>query len=356
MLRRAGDWFVHSGIQEPNGGVARYYRADLGKNARISTEITGYAVSTLLYIADRTGDSEYREAGLRAARFLTRTAWEAELSTFPFEYSANGDQPKALSYFFDCGIIVRGLLGAWRVTGDSEFLDRATAAARSMIADFQTQSAIHPIVSLPARQPLPYEPKWSAQPGCYQLKSAMAWQELFEETGDQPFREAYEQALEAALQNGGEFLPGDENPGKVMDRLHAFAYFLEGLLPCAGRPECTTAMIQGIAAMGHYLTKIAPQFARSDVYAQLLRVRLYAAQAGVVPLDETAAGCEAARAAEFQLESDDPRVEGGFAFGRRGRETLPFVNPVSTGFCAQALALWSDYKTGSLNPLRHALV
>src|ERR1039457_5488621 len=61
MLGRAGRWFLRSGIQEANGGVARHYRSDLGQNARVSTEITGYAVSTLLYLAERTGDGNYTD-------------------------------------------------------------------------------------------------------------------------------------------------------------------------------------------------------------------------------------------------------------------------------------------------------
>src|SRR5271167_339519 len=116
LVERAGRWFLESGIQESSGGVARYYRSDVGKNARVSTEITGYAVSTLLYLAERTGDDSYTEAAVRAARFLTRTAWNPMLGTIPFEHSDNCDQPKPLAYFFDCGIIVRGLLAAWRAT------------------------------------------------------------------------------------------------------------------------------------------------------------------------------------------------------------------------------------------------
>jgi hypothetical protein len=350
MLQRAGGWFLRSGIQEPSGGVARYYRSDLGKNARVSTEITGYAVSTLLYLAERTGDSSYTEAALRAARFLTRAAWNPALATFPFEHSDNCDQPKALAYFFDCGIIVRGLLSAWRATGDQEFLDTAVVAGRSMIADFQARSAIHPVLVLPDKQPLAYEPKWSAMPGCYQLKSAMAWQELFEETGDLGFRTAYEAALDSALVAEAAFLPGSEDREKVMDRLHAYCYFLEGLLPCSGRSDCARVLSAGIEKTARYLQEIAPVFERSDVYAQLLRVRLYAAQAGVAVLDGAWASWEAERAAEFQIR------EGGFAFGRKGGVMLPFVNPVSTAFCLQALVLWDDHQNGILNARRQSLV
>ena len=50
----------------------------------------------------------------------------------PFEV----DPPRS-RYFFDCGIIVRGLLAAWRATGDEEFLQCAHGRwANSMARDF----------------------------------------------------------------------------------------------------------------------------------------------------------------------------------------------------------------------------
>src|SRR5271170_1548217 len=90
LIHAAGRWFLQSGIQEASGGVARYYKSDLRQNAGVSTEITGYTLSILLFLQQRTGDSAYLEAGLRAARFLTRTAWDARLDTFPFEQATNG--------------------------------------------------------------------------------------------------------------------------------------------------------------------------------------------------------------------------------------------------------------------------
>src|ERR1700749_1637489 len=91
-VETAGRWFLQSGIQEARGGVARYYRSDLGRNMPVSTEITGYAVSALLFLHQRTGDPAYFDAGMRAARFLTREAWDAKLRTFPFEL-ARGSEP-----------------------------------------------------------------------------------------------------------------------------------------------------------------------------------------------------------------------------------------------------------------------
>ncbi|MDQ2947933.1 MAG: hypothetical protein M3Y27_18705 [Acidobacteriota bacterium] len=327
LQTRAGEWFLHSGIQEPSGGVARYYRSDLGRNAPVSTEITGYAVSFLLYLYDQTGDAEYRDAGLRAARFLVATAWDGSLGVFPFEYGSN------LSYFFDSGIIVRGLLSAWRATKKCEFLETALSAGRGMLTHFRAANAFHPILTLPDRKPRPYEARWSASPGCYQLKSAMAWYDLWKESGDVQMLAAYEAALEQALATEQDFLPGETDCAKVMDRLHAYAYFMEGMLPCADRPECARALVGGMAKVTQHLRDIAPSFARSDVYAQLLRIRLFADAFAVAPLNTVEAAKEAEAIATFQIDS------GGFIFGTKRGEPMPFVNPVSTAFCAQALTL-----------------
>ena len=348
-IEPAGRWFLNSGIQEARGGVARYYRSDLGQNLPVSTEITGYTLSALLFLYQRTGDPAYLEAGLRAARFLTRVAWDARLGTFPFELPANGASPPP-TYFFDSGIIVRGLLYAWRITKDIEFRDAAIAGGRAMLADFPSGSGLNPILLLPEKRPRAWEPQWSASPGCYQLKSAMAWQELFEVTGDQAFLSGYESALEAALANNPDFLPGDKDRQRVMDRLHAYSYFLEGLLPVIDRPECATAFRNGVDRAAGYLREIAPVFARADVYAQVLRARLMGDSLGVLPLDVSAAAHEAGEAASFQLPS------GGFLFGRKQGQDMPFVNPVSTAFCVQALALWNDRTAGRMAAARQELI
>jgi len=359
-LSRAGQWFLQSGIQEESGGVARYYLADVQRNKPVSTEITGYAASTFVYLHSLTRDGVYLERAVRAARFLTRTAWRADLAAIPFEIEPTHEG--LLVYFFDAGIIVRGLLAVWRGTGDDEFLRGAQAVGRSMMDDFAAGGGEHhPILRLPEKQPLARDERWSRSPGCYQLKSAMAWHDLAEATGEAAWRCPYDAALEFALAGSGAFLPGHPDRHKVMDRLHAYLYFLEGLLPRARDPRCAAALDAGIRRAAGYLRDITPEFERSDVYAQLLRVRLYADWEGAVPLDLPAAEFEAARLRGFQHVCDgsrppDPRLEGGFTFGRKGGECLPFLNPVSTGFALQALALWEQARAGGGQAHRHLLI
>jgi hypothetical protein len=325
---------LHSGIQERDGGVARFYRSDTAANAAVSTEITGYSASALAYLHARTGKQEYLDAAVRAARYLTRKAWDSAASTFPFEPGSDR------AYFFDIGIIVRGLLAVWRATGDEEFHTRAQEAALSLAFDFLGDGSFHPVISLPDKQPLPEEPRWSRKPGCYQLKAALAWREI----GDPHARQLFDAAVASALATHETFLEEEKDREKVMDRLHAYCYFLEALLFTAGPRDALTS---GIDRAGQLLRDIAPVFERSDVNAQLLRVRLIAHHLGIVPLDESAAREEASRVASFQaLEATDVRLRGGFWFGRKGEQVLPFSNPVSTAFCLQALALWDDHQAG----------
>lgn len=351
-LSRAGAWFLRSGIQETNGGVARYYREDLSRNNPVSTEITGYAVSALVYLHTLKRDQQYLDRAIAAARFLTGAAWDSATRTMPFEVD-----PPGLTYFFDCGIVIRGLLSCWRATGTGEFLDVAAALGESMAADFAAAEDFHPVLSLPGKLPLEREALcWSRSSGCYQLKAAMAWWDLSEATGNQRFRALYERVLDYSLRTYATFLPGHPDRLKVMDRLHAFLYFLEGLLPRAEDPRCAAALSDGIRRAAHHLRDIAPRFERSDVYAQLLRIRLYADWTGVMPLDREAARVEAGKLAGFQAASGDPRTDGGFYFGRMGGRWLPYLNPVSTAFALQALALWNQCQEGGAQPHRHLLI
>ena len=339
-LDRAGCWFLTSGIQAPNGGVSRFYRADLGRNRAISNEITGYTASALVYLYSATGNDEYLDRARKTAHFLARDAWSADADNFPFEH---GDDAESMLYFFDCGIIVRGMLAVWRESRERgllerALLDRAVDCCRAMVRDFDVRTEVHPILTLPGKQPVERDWRWSRNPGCYQLKSALAWRDVAAITGETEFDQAFSRHLERSLSDYGRFLPGHTEPERVMDRLHPACYFLEALLACMDDERCVFALADGIAQVGAHLRDIAPTFARSDVYAQLLRVRLYAAS--VLPLDIEAAEEEAYALAQFQMRSDDPRIDGGFSFGARGGELIPHVNPVSTAFALQALHMW----------------
>jgi hypothetical protein len=341
-LARAGRWFLESGIQEPSGGVARFYRSEISSNKPVSTEITGYTASVFVWLFSITQDQQYLDRAGRTARFLLDCAWDPELQTFPFEY------PSPFTYFFDCGIIVRGLMAVWRQTGEERLLAIAQAACHSMVKDFGAGADCHPILQLPGKTPLWRTSQWSRGPGCYQLKSALAWFDVAEATGDDVLRSAWETSLASSLETHTTFLPetSDENTRYgVMDRLHAYLYFLEALTAVPDRPECRAAHATGIAAVERHLREIAPAFVRSDVCAQLLRAR-------ITEGNPAGSQAEADAIAQFQMTSEDPRIDGGFSFGRRDGVLSPHINPVSTAFAMQALDAWQS----GTRPCRQLLI
>jgi len=330
-ITAAGRWLLHSGIQEPCGGFARWYDAETKKNKPVSTEISGYGASGLIYLFKITGDQEYLDAANRAAQFLAGT-WDRQARAFPFEWPSPSAESAPLAYFFDSGIIVRGLLAVWRETGDDSLIELARAASQAMVRDFRSESGdYHPILTLPEKSPLARSSKWSRGPGCYQLKSAIAWWEVAEISGDAGLRDAYLEMAEQAMSCHACFLRQANGRYDTMDRLHAYLYFLEGLTPVMDRAECRPVCAEGLASVERLLAETEQTFVRSDVLAQLLRARRL--------LDNDVRGDDRPRCRELQAFQD---ASGGFWFGRRDGRMSPQLNPVSTLFAVQALQLETE--------------
>ena len=323
--------------------MARFYRADLARNRAVSTEITGYAASALVFLHGATGDGGALDAARRAAGFLCR-AWDAEAGIFPFECVPD-DQGRLYGYFFDTGIIIRGLLAVWRETREAGLLDLAAAAARNMARDFASgEGDWNPILKLPEKKALARDERWSRQSACYQLKSAFAWLDVAEATGDRRMAAPYYAWLKQSLATHREYLPGSATSAEAMDRLHPYCYFLEGLSPFVERADCRNEYAWALEHAGGLLRRIRGEFLRADVCAQLLRARLLAAEH--VAVDVAAAREEAAELRSFQARSEDPRIDGGYWFGRRAGELVPHVSPVPTAFAVQALELWQAFEAG----------
>ena len=355
-LAKVGRWFLDSGIQNAAGGVARYYDAATGKYRAVSTEITGYTASAHIYLHHATGRAEYLDRAILTAHFLANHAWDEPLQTFPFEHPSPSSEIDHHAYFFDCGIIIRGLLAVWRCTKEDRLLEIALAASRGMVRDFHSGQDYHPVLELPEKRAPGRDDRWSRSSGCYQLKAALAWWEVAEVTGDAKLRAAFEEMLAASLESYNRFLPGASGKQSVMDRLHSFGYFLEGLSAVADRPECRDAYIDGIGMVQHYLHAISPEFVRADVLAQILRARLNAALLGVCDLDVEAATECAISLSAFQMTCNDKRVDGGFIFGRRDGELAMHVNPWVGAFALQALDQWERWQAGAVEACPKLLI
>ncbi len=347
---RAGlNWLAHSGIQAESGGVSRYFAGDEGQYRNISTEITAYAIQAYLSLP-LPGEPGLLSHALRAGQFLCYDTGDAHAALFPFEVPLRGFPPSDTGYFFDCGIAIRALLALWNTTSDPMFLERAERCGAAMMGQMsRVDGSFFPLIDLRSGIPSCGSGQWSLEPDVYQVKIALAFLELAEATGSTMFSQTAESLLNWSLRQHELFLPGADEPERVSDRLHAYCYFLEGLLPfLEHRFECAQILQAGITRVEKLAAETRRALERSDVLAQLLRLRLLADYIGVIELDLSAADWEADSILAFQMFGPDKRINGAFSFGRRQGRMLPHANPVSTIFCLQALRMWHEQKNGEL--------
>lgn len=353
----AVDWLIRSGIQRPSGGVSRYYRADTGAYRDVSTELTGYFLSAVA--GNRpAAEAPVHEQALSAARFLTSQAFDPRSDLFPFEVSGPDHSQSRLAYFFDCGIIIRGLVKVWEWTDDPAYLDAAERCGLALVGRMRrVDGAFFPLFNLETGEPFEGTDKWSLRSGVYHLKVGLAFRELSVITGLAEFDACLGDLKRWCLDRHEVFLPGHDDPERVMDRMHAYCYFLEGLLPYAGFESDSSRALQfGILKLENLVRELEAGFLRSDVVAQLLRLRLFAEKLGVMELDFRQAEQEACLVREFQQVSPDPAIRGGFAFARRDGQTVPHINPASTIFALQALDMWDQITDGCLTTTWRELI
>ncbi len=142
--------------------------------------------------------------------------------------------------------------------------------------------------------------------------------------------------------------PPIPDPSRIMDRLHAYAYFLEGLLPVLDRPECAAAFRDGVDRARVFCAKSRP-FSRAPMCTRnccerACWAKLTACCRSMKPRPRTRRN----RPRVFRFRGRSRRADS--YSGASKAQALPFVNPVSTAFCVQALALWDDHGT-RINPV-----
>src|SRR4051794_2817773 len=127
-LRAAARWLEAAQDSQRDGGICGRYRLDRGWTASYP-ETTGYAIPTLLALADTLGEAQFRDRASRAVEFLL--AIQLASGAFPgLEISLNTTEPSP----FNTAQIVHGLLAWHRATGDARSLDAARRGADWLVS------------------------------------------------------------------------------------------------------------------------------------------------------------------------------------------------------------------------------
>ena len=235
-LQSAVMWLLHSGIQDKEsdarsrGGVHAWF--DLPKHtfSFLYPEITGYYLTTLLYLHSVEPKEEYIEHAVQSGEWLLREARDPKTGAFRCRLKDGEWLPRICS--FDNGMCINGLTHLFRVTKEKKYLDAASEVATWLIRAMQKPDGSF-FPKYDSEQGIPWEKpeeKWSLRSGAYLAKLAIGFLNLADVTSEKQFTDAARALCTSALgeqESDGRF----RTDAKRADTfVHPHCYAAEGLL------------------------------------------------------------------------------------------------------------------------------
>jgi len=204
-------WIAAAQDASPDGGISAYYSL-YGGFGPSYPETTGYLIPTLIDYGTVSQDPQWTERAVRATDWLMHLQFDQ--GAFPAGFAKSTDGPSV----FNTGQIIFGLLGTYRLTGNSAYLQAATRAG-------------HWLVSAQSPDGCWRQHTYEGVPHVYYTMVAWAQAELFQATGDDCFQQSAARNLEWALshQQPNGWFEGYNLGGRPI-YLHFIAYTLQGVL------------------------------------------------------------------------------------------------------------------------------
>ena len=234
------NWLLYSGIQNPEGSydlndndVSGCFNAwfDLEKNnySYIYTEISGYALTLLLYLYKETGDNIYLQRAQKVGDWLLKIQHHTGAFPTAFYLSDNSSQKPNGFHSFDAVMVFNGLTNLYRHINQEKYLISAKKAA-DWVLDYQKKDgSIATIVDEDKNKVEDNQETWSSQPGSYHAKLAIGYLNLYDLTKKENYLKAARKLCDYALsfqQSDGQFFTYGKIKGT---NFHPHAYTAEGL-------------------------------------------------------------------------------------------------------------------------------
>jgi uncharacterized protein YyaL (SSP411 family) len=301
-------WILFSGIQnrnmekEYNGGFNSWFSLEQQKYPYVYSEITGYGVSTLLFL-NQTGTETKNDFIVRAKEaadwiiekamndqggIYARMFYDAEKKKDPYSFDMGS------IYLFDTGMVLFGMANLYQITKDKKHLAAATKMADFIVSmqkkDTNTKrTSIYAYYIESKKFKGDINDKWSNQSGAYHAKVAMGLALMFKITKKQVYKQLAEQLCLFSYdfqQKTGRFITNTRDESTLQ---HPHSYTAEGLLYCGllfGKKEYIEKAQKAVAwSMSTQLQnggipeiafedKVIP-YERTDILAQVLRLACF---------------------------------------------------------------------------------
>ncbi|OGR88253.1 MAG: hypothetical protein A3J74_01485 [Elusimicrobia bacterium RIFCSPHIGHO2_02_FULL_57_9] len=359
-------WVDRCGVQVRRGALAgafnAWYDLEARRFAYVYPEITGYGITTLLYLDSLTSRHRRLARARQAGDWVLDRALHPDGGIRPRDYFERQERSplfafeRHLSVSFDSGMVLFGLTNLFAATRDVRYRRGALKVGSFLTDQVQKKDGWFHACLVPVWRGWEERlDKWSAQSGPFHAKLAMGLIQLSRVTGEARFARAGAKACERSLKAqrpNGRFVCYRADGSTHM---HPHMYAAEGLL-WAGLELGRAAFVRSAARAAAWALSVQEpdggmpcragerpgQFnrnQRSDILAQVLRLATVCQALGALP--RAAAG--AMDRLERRLLSFQNVVgpqAGGFRYGAEmNGESRNHVNFWCSAFALQALAM-----------------
>lgn len=353
-LQLVAQWILSSGIQSESGGFYAWYDLQDKSYPYLYSEITGYGITSLLYLYKTLKDKIFIEKAEQSAEWIIRYSLHpcGGIRTRLYQDDEKADKRYSFQgeniFSFDTGMVLYAMVNLYTQTKDERFLKISKMLAKFLLDKMQNKDgSLSAIYNARAREIVPpRDDKWSNQPGGFHAKVSLGLVELFKVTQDESYHNAAIRLCEYALStqdNSGRFITDRQSR---TTHIHPHCYAAEGLW-YTGVSFGISKFIQsakkatewvynfvssdGINELYDPSSQRFNMFQRSDILAQVLRLGLiFSFKHKIEELREVLLG--------YQYHGKDAGQRGGFLFCKGNQH----INSWCSMFAIQALALYKD--------------
>lgn len=349
-------WIIDSGIQnitsddKKNGSFNSWYDIDKGSHPFMYSEITGYGITTLLYLYHVTGNKIFLERAKLAGDWLLNQALH-DCGGIITRIYHDGRIDNAI-HAFDNGMVLYGLANLARVSDISRYADGAETIANFLLSIQRNDGLMNAMFDVTISEAANNNEKWSTQPGGYHAKIALGFIELSNFLGKPKYKNSAGKLCDACLQfqeASGRFIFGEKT------HLHPHSYACEGLIYASrflDKKQYTDSIEMAVKWAfeqqlkdGGLPTLYSPnakdENQRSDILAQFVRLGIIMLHDGRILDYKERIRALYSKLLEFKNHTG--KHSGGFYYGYENGRKLNHINSWCSMFALQAIDFYNEY-------------
>lgn len=240
-IMAAKNWLLHSGIQNiggetpVTGGFNAWYDLDNNNYFYTYSEITGYAITNLLYLYSLKKEELLLDRAKIAANWLidkalynsgaVRTRYYYDSKNADKNYSFEGNIVRS----FDNGIVLSGLSNLYNFSSKENYYLISRKIADLILKMQKKDGLIYPEYDLKKKKLKESYEKWSTQSGSFHVKIILGLVNFSKYSNEKKYENAARKLCDKILEfqkEDGRFITFKENN----THLHPHCYSAEGLL------------------------------------------------------------------------------------------------------------------------------